>query len=74
MTHQTGKPGGSMPLHAYSVQDLARLYRVNKVTFKKWIKPFEEAIGERIGHFYTVKQVLVIIDKLGLPDGMETNE
>ncbi|MBO9565554.1 MAG: hypothetical protein J7621_22445 [Niastella sp.] len=74
MTNQTGQTGGSMPLHAYSVQDLARLYRINKVTFKKWIKPFEADIGERIGHFYTVKQVLVIIDKLGLPDGMEGNE
>jgi uncharacterized protein YjcR len=63
-----------MPLHAYKVKDLARLYNVNKVTFKKWIKPFEAAIGERKGHFYTVKQVLVIINKLGLPDGMEANE
>lgn len=33
----------------------------------KWLVPFEEEIGVRVGRYFTVRQVRVIISKLGLP-------
>ena len=69
MTKQSGETIGDVPIRAYTVKEIAMLYRVCKQTFRKWIKPFEDEIGERNGHFYTVKQVRVIIEKLGMPEG-----
>jgi hypothetical protein len=54
-------------LKPYSPADLAEIYDVDPRTFKRWIAPFEEAIGERQGRYYTIKQVKVIFDKISLP-------
>jgi len=68
------KGENALPIRAYTLKEIASLYCVNKLTFKKWLKPFEKDIGERIGHFYSVKQVKIILDKLGTPDGIEDYE
>ena len=62
------------PIRAYTLKEIASLYCVSKITFKKWLKPFEKDIGARIGHFYSVKQIKIILEKLGTPDGMEDYE
>ncbi len=59
------------PMRAYTAQDLSRIYKVCKKTFMRWVKPFEEIIGERNGRYYTINQVKVIIDKLGIPEDYE---
>jgi transposase len=64
----------TMPIRAYSLKQIASLYCVSKQTFKIWLKPFEKEIGKRIGHFYSVKQIKIILDKLGTPDGIEDYE
>jgi hypothetical protein len=51
----------------YSKRELSHLYSVCNKTFSNWLEPFQHEIGKRNGRFYTVKQVDVIIDKLGLP-------
>ncbi len=51
----------------YTNKELSRIYSVCKPTFAKWLIPFQTEIGERQGHFYTVTQVKVIFDKLGVP-------
>lgn len=51
----------------YSKKQLAGLYEVDPRTFNKWIKPHEEKIGEKSGRFYTVQQIKVIFEVLGLP-------
>lgn len=63
-----------MPIRAYSLKQIASLYCVSKQTFKLWLKPFEKEIGKRIGHFYSVKQIKIILEKLGTPDGIDDNE
>jgi hypothetical protein len=55
----------------YSITELATLYGVSKKTFKKWLKPFENEIGERNGRYYTVRQVRVIFDRLDFPHYLE---
>ena len=54
-------------LRPYTTKEIRALYGVSWETFKKWLVPFKDDIGERIGMTYTVKQVKVIIDKLGFP-------
>ena len=61
-------------IRAYTLKEIASLYCVSKITFKKWLKPFEKEIGVRIGHFYSVKQIKIILDKLGMPDGLDDYE
>jgi hypothetical protein len=51
----------------YSVKDLAGIYGVCDKTFKKWLRPFITAIGEKNGRYYSVAQVKIIFEKLGVP-------
>lgn len=51
----------------YTTRELANLYNVNERTFKRWIEPFADEIGERIGNFFSIRQVAIIFEKLGCP-------
>jgi hypothetical protein len=51
----------------YSTRELASIYDVCDKTMKKWIKPFVSEIDEKNGRYYSVAQVKVIFDKLGVP-------
>jgi transposase-like protein len=51
----------------YSTKEIAMLYGVCDKTLKKWLKPFEEYIGKKTGRYYTIAQVNIIFDKLGMP-------
>lgn len=64
----------AMSIRAYTLKQIAGLYCVSKQTFKLWLKPFEKDIGKRIGHFYSVKQIKIIFDKLGTPDDIDDSE
>lgn len=57
-----------VPIKCYTHQDLMHHYGVAWSTLQKWIKPFEKQIGEKVGHFYTVKQVRIIFENLGHPE------
>ena len=57
----------NMQLRTCNSQELSDMYEVSKKTFLKWLKPFKNDIGERNGNFYSVNQVAVIFQKLGLP-------
>jgi hypothetical protein len=48
--------------------ELCALYNVCKKTFRKWISPFAEDIGQRMGRFYTVAQVRTIVARIGQPE------
>ena len=49
------------------LKDLAMMYNVRSRTIKIWLKPFEDAIGAKVGRYYTIKQVEIIVEKLGEP-------
>lgn len=55
-------------IRPYTHKELAAMYKVSWLTFQKWLKPFENDIGKKTGHFYNTKQVQVIFDKLGFPE------
>ena len=54
-------------IRPYSTKELAGIYNVCDKTMKKWINPFINEVGEKNGGYYSVVQVKVIFDKLGVP-------
>lgn len=62
MNHQN-----PVELRPYTIAELADMYGVSKKTLRKWMEPFQEQIGERIGFFYSIVQVRIIFEKLGMP-------
>jgi hypothetical protein len=51
-------------------KQLAAVYEVTHKTLKKWLEPFTAEIGEMRGKVFTIKQIRLIYDKLGEPDGV----
>lgn len=64
----TEKPSIVVELRGYPLTELSRLYKVSNRTFKKWVKPFEAEIGTKEGRFFNVRQVKIILARLGLPE------
>ena len=62
---------GKLKVLHYSLVELATVYNVCDRTMKKWLKPFEEQIGPRLGRYYNISQVRLILEKLGLPSEIE---
>jgi len=58
----------------YSLSELALLYGVSRPTMRKWLKPFAEEVGERIGNYYNIVQVKVIFEKLWFPYTVEFSD
>ena len=58
-------------LKPYSMKELACLYEVDHRVILKWIDLFDDEIGERIGRYYTVKQVQIIFKNIGYPMDIE---
>lgn len=52
----------------YTLTELSHLYGVNWRTLQVWMKPFEHLVGEKLGRYYTIPQVKIIFDKLGVPE------
>ena len=50
-----------------STKDLARVYGCCTKTMKRWINPYIAEVGVKNGRYYSVAQVKIIFDKLGLP-------
>jgi hypothetical protein len=46
---------------------LAQAYGISNKVLHTHLKQVEKHIGKRIGHFYTLKQLLTIIEKIGMP-------
>jgi hypothetical protein len=61
-------------LKAYSPGEIAKIYEVDRRTMNKWLKPFKEEIGLRLGRYYTIAQVRIIFLKLSVPGIVITEE
>jgi hypothetical protein len=60
-------------LKAYSMKEMAGLYKVCERTIKTWLAPFEKEIGQKTGRFYTPKQMKIIFEKIGVPEIIHLN-
>jgi transposase-like protein len=63
-----------LEIKPYSITDFSALYGVSARTMLRWIKPFIEEVGPRNGRFYSVTQVKVIIEKLGVPHKLKIDD
>jgi len=66
----TSKPtssGNKTEIRPYNITQLAALYGMERRAFKKWLAAHKRLVGKRIGHLYTIKQVNIIFDVLGMP-------
>jgi hypothetical protein len=50
-----------------NARQLACSYGVSKKVLQRWLKPHQQHIGKRKGHKYSLQQLLIIIDSIGLP-------
>ena len=57
----------SIEIKPYRPNEMAKFYQVSYPTFLKWITAFKERLGERNGLYFSVKQVEIIFDELGIP-------
>lgn len=58
----------TVPIQAYTTEELALLYKITPKTFLKWLVPFQADIGQKIGWFYNIRQVTIIFEKIGQPE------
>lgn len=47
-----------------TLKELADRWDVSVRTVRKWLKPFENEIGPRVGNIYSSHQVKIILSKL----------
>ena len=57
----------SIEIKAYSITELAGIYKISNKCMKRWLTPHQDLIGKREGRYFTALQVRIIFDKLGLP-------
>lgn len=56
-----------LEIKPYTTQELSVLYNMSSRTFRRNIAGIKEKLGKRIGHFYNVKQVEMIMEHMGRP-------
>lgn len=47
-----------------SVKQLAYRWGVSTATVRKWLRPFQDELGPRIGQMYSPRQVAIIMEHL----------
>jgi hypothetical protein len=56
-----------LEIKPYTKKELAAIYGMSPRSFSTWMKPFDVIVGAKVGKYYNIHQVKMIIDKLGLP-------
>jgi hypothetical protein len=60
-------PLSNIIIRPYTHRELAALYNVSTKTLRRWLVPFANEIGPRIGYYHTPAQVAIIFRVLGYP-------
>ena len=55
-------------LKVHTLKEIATMYGVSDRKKKKWLIPFDDKIGKKVGWYYSVNQVKIIFQSLGLPN------
>jgi hypothetical protein len=55
-------------LTVLTLKEIAIKYGVSDRTVRKWLLPFQDKIGKKVGWYYSVNQVKIIFQCLGLPN------
>jgi hypothetical protein len=57
----------TVEVKVYSIGEMAAMYKISVRTMNRWLKPHTDKIGKRVGRFFSVKQVAIIFEQLGMP-------
>ena len=57
----------SIQIKPYLSKELMKFYQVSHPTFTKWMKGIADKVGKRNGAYWSVKQVEIIFQELGMP-------
>jgi hypothetical protein len=68
------KKKNTIEIKPYNITELCAIYGVTYRTMKGWLKAHKEAIGPKIGRYYTALQVDIIFEKLGLPSTIDEDD
>lgn len=63
------KKGKVFYVTSYNYKQLAIFYKQTAYVIEQWHKLYIEKIGEKLGRFFTPKQILAYITEVGLPPG-----
>ena len=61
-------------IRPYTIRELASLYGVSRITFRRWLNRFKHELGERVGRYYSIPQVKIIFRHLDFPSIIEAKE
>ena len=64
---ETEKMVERLEIKPYTTQELAVIYNMSSRTLRRNIAGIKDKLGKRIGHFYNVKQVEMIMEHMGRP-------
>lgn len=68
------KKPNTIEIKPYNIKELCTIYGVAYRTMVQWIDAHKEAVGARVGRYYTALQVEIIFEKLGLPSQIDEEE
>lgn len=54
-------------IRPYTHKELASLYTTTGRTLNTWMDKFRDELGDRAGHYYSIKQVKIIFRHLDVP-------
>jgi hypothetical protein len=65
---------GNLLIKPYRLKDLAEIYGVCNRTMKKWITNAAPEVQRNRSQFYSIPNVTIIVEALGLPQKFETKK
>jgi hypothetical protein len=68
------KKPNTIEIKPYNIKELCSIYGVSYRTMVLWIEAHKEAVGEKVGRYYTALQVEIIFEKLGLPSQVDEDQ
>ncbi len=63
----TAKTHTPLVIKPCNAVQLAKAYGVSKKVLYRWLLPYQNCIGLRSGHKFSIEQVIAIIERIGLP-------
>lgn len=63
-----------LEIKPYTKKELAVIYGISPRSFCTWFKKIEHEIGKKQGKYFTVNQVRLIVETLGLPGTIGEND
>lgn len=62
-----GEQFKELEIKPYTKLELCRLYKVGVKSMSKWLVPIKNKLGKKWGRYYTVHQVRMIVEHIGIP-------